>query len=47
VGIQWSHLPGLTAANISNWPLSSELEVVGVNQVHPLPDLVQHVEQPK
>jgi hypothetical protein len=33
--------------NIRNWAPSSELEVVCVNQVCPLLDPTQHVEQPK
>jgi hypothetical protein len=33
--------------SISNWTPSSKLEVVGANQVHPLPGPAQHVKQLK
>jgi hypothetical protein len=38
-------LVGTNCRNVSSWSPSSELEVVSVDWVHPLPGPAQHVEQ--
>jgi hypothetical protein len=38
-------LTGANCHNMSNWAPSSELEVLGADQVRPLPNTVQHMEQ--